>query len=76
MTRLEWLDSDFARVGIELGIVRPDIFAKYIRYSIFIDYSKTHDKATAIQLTADECRCHIDTIYDTLKWFSDIRPKI
>jgi len=70
VNRLEWLDSDFARQGIELGIVRPDIFAKYIRYSIFIEYSKKHDKATAIQLTADECKCHSDTIYLAIKFFS------
>jgi hypothetical protein len=69
VTRLEWLDSDFARVGIELGIVRPDIFAKYIRYSIFIEYSKKHDKATAIQLAADECRCEQTTIYRAIEFF-------
>lgn len=70
MTRLEWLDSDQARIGIELGIVRPDIYAKYIRYSVFIEHSKKHDKSTAIQLTADECHCHVDTIYKALEFFS------
>lgn len=70
MTRLEWMSSDEARKGMELGIVRPDIFAKYIRYSIFVEYSKAHDKATAIQLTADECHCHCDTIYKALEFFA------
>lgn len=70
MTRLEWMESDEAKQGMELGIVRPDIFAKYIRYSIFVEHLKTHDKATAIQLTADECHCHCDTIYKSLEFFA------
>ena len=70
MTRLQWLESDHAKTGMELGIVRPDIFAKYIRYSIFQGFLKQHDKATAIELTADECKCHTDTIYKSLEFFS------
>jgi len=69
MNRLEWLESDAARIGMELGIVRPDIFAKYIRYSIYIEYSKKHDKATAIQLTADHCKCEQTTIYRAIEFF-------
>jgi len=71
MTRLEWLESDQARIGIELGIVRPDIFAKYIRYSIYIDnIRKGYDKGTAVELTCEECRCDRATIYRALEFFS------
>jgi len=74
-TRLEWLSSDQARIGIELGIVRPDIYAKYIRYSIFCDFMKRNDKATAIQLAADHCRCDGLTIYRAI-WFFQVDEKI
>lgn len=70
MTRLEWLDSDQARIGIELGIVRPDIYAKYIRYSVFVEHSKKHDKSTAIELTCEECKCDRATIYRALEFFT------
>lgn len=71
MTRLEWCKSDFANIGLHLGTVSPDVITKYIRYSIFVDYvNKGHNKVTAIQLTADECKCHTDTIYKALEFFS------
>jgi len=71
MTRLEWCKSEYANEGLRLGTVSTDVIAKYIRYSIFVDYiSKGYNKGTAIQLTADECKCHTDTIYKALEFFS------
>lgn len=72
MTRLEWLSSDQARIGIELGIVRPDIYAKYIRYSIYQDYLKRgHEKGTAIELSCEECRCDRATMFRSLSFFKN-----
>ena len=70
MTRLEWCKSEFANEGLNLGTVNIDVMSKYIRYSIFVENLRKYDKTTAIQLTADECKCHTDTVYKAIEFFS------
>lgn len=71
MTRLEWCKSDFANEGLRIGTVDIDVMKKYIRYSIFIQHLNSgNNKTTSIQLAADECKCHTDTIYKAIDFFS------
>lgn len=75
MTRLEWYQLESTRIGLELGTVKITDFAKYIRFSIYTEYLKKHDKTTAIQLAADECRCEQTTIYRAIDFFCNTMQK-
>ena len=69
-SRLELLGSEEAKEWLNAGILSPDRFSKYIRYSIFVDFLKHHDKATAIQLAADHCHCSEREIYRAIEFLT------
>jgi len=70
MTRFEYFDQGFARVGMELGCISIDDFTKFIRYKVYLDFrNEGHDKSTSIELTAERCRCHYKTVYRALAYF-------
>ena len=69
MDRFRYFDEGYARVGMELGVVSIDDFTKFIRYKVYLDFRKEHDKSTSIELTAERCRCHYKTVYRALAYF-------
>ena len=71
MTRFEWFDNGFAQVPLNLGILDADVFMKFIRYKVYLDFLDAGvDRKTAIELTAERNECDRSTIYRDLKWFS------
>ena len=73
MTRFEY----FQRHGIEglnLGIIPVDMFAKFIRYQLYLNYLKEgHKSSEAMKLTSEECRCEITGVYKAKYFFAEGR---
>lgn len=71
MTRFEWFEAGHGLEGVELGIVRPDIFMKYIRYKVYLDFkAQGLDNSVAIALTAERNKCEITSIYRAITFFA------
>jgi len=70
MSRFDWFESGAGIAGVELGIVRPDIYMKYIRFKVYLDFLERHDKKMAIELTAERNKCEITTIYRAIDFFA------
>lgn len=69
MTRFKWMAKEGIR-GAEMGIVRPDILAKYFRYEMYLNrLAEGKTKAEAISITAEMCRCEQSTIYRAIQYF-------
>jgi len=71
MTRFEWFDNGYAQLPLSLGILSADVFMKFIRYKIYLDFVGAGvEHKTAIELTAERNKCDRSTIYRDLQWFS------
>ena len=76
MSRLEWFDGGHGLIGVELGIVRPDIYMKFIRFKVYCDFRHDgNDKTTAITLTAERNKCSERTIYNSIYFFEGFVSK-
>jgi len=75
MTKFEYFDKGFARVGMEFGVVSICEFTKFIRYKVYLDFRNDgYDKSTSIELTAERCRCCQATVYNSINHFlKDLR---
>lgn len=71
MTRFEWFESGVGIEGVNMGIVRPDVYMKYIRYKVYLDFLSRHEKKIAIELSAERNRCEITTIYRAIEFFAN-----
>ena len=70
-TRFEWFEQGHALEAVGLGIIDPAVFAKYIRYKVYLDLvSQGNTKPEAINLTADRNRCSAVTVYRDIQFFS------
>lgn len=71
MTRFQWFEEGKAQEPLDLGILGSDMFAKYIRYKVYLDFISTGiDKATAIEFTAERNKCDRSTIYRDISFFA------
>lgn len=72
ITRLEFFEQGFARLGLEVGVVSTSAFARFIHYTVYRDFiAEGHDKSTAIQLTADRTRASFSTVYRSVQYFTE-----
>lgn len=70
MSRFEWMQKH-GLDGAELGIVRPDILAKFFRYSMFLNLlGDGKKKEDAISLTAEQTKVDETTIYRAIQFFA------
>ena len=70
MTRFEWM-RDCGLCGVQLGMIGADVYSKYIRYIIYLEYIKAgKEHTTAITLTAERTRVTESTIYRALEFFA------
>lgn len=71
MTRFEWFESGHAQCPLNLGILGADMFMKYIRYKVYLDFlSSGIDKQTAIEFTAERNKCNRSTVYRDIEFFA------
>lgn len=76
MTRLQWFEAGYGTTGVELGIISPDVFIKYIRYRVYQDFrSKKHDHGTAMELAAEQCKCAAWTIWSAINFMQGKEDK-
>ena len=69
MSSLEFLAHHGSK-GVECGCISVDVFMKYIRYMHFLDYRKKGIGHTrAVELTADDNKCGMVTIYRDISFF-------
>lgn len=69
MTRLEFFDNGWAAIGVQISVISPDTFAKYIRYKVFLDLCNDNQKTTAITLAAERNKCSEVSIYRAITFF-------
>lgn len=70
MTRFEYFEGGFARVGMELGVVSVYDFTKFIRYKVYLDFINDGIPSTdAVIHTGERCRCSRATVYNSIKFF-------
>jgi len=71
MTRFQFFESGYGLIGVEMGIISPSVYMKYIRYRVFLDFMHTNiDKMTAIEFTAERNKCDRSTIYRDIEFFA------
>lgn len=67
LTRLQWFEAGHGTTAVELGIISPDVFVKFIRYQVYQDFLfKKHDHSTAVELTSEQCKCSTWTVREAL----------
>lgn len=72
MTRYEYFNEGFARVGMELGVVSVNDFTKFVRYQVYLDLRAQGLPSTdAVIQTGDRCRCCRATVYNSIKYFQE-----
>jgi len=70
MTRYEYFNNGFARIGMELGFISVSDFSKFIRYQVYLDFrAQGHPSTDAVIHTAERCRCDRSTVYLAIKLF-------
>jgi len=71
MTRFEYF-LKYGTEGLNLGIIPVDMFAKFIRYQVYLNYMKDGNKSSeAMKLASDECCCEITSIYKAKYFFAE-----
>lgn len=71
-TRFEWFEKGYGTEAVQLGIIIPDMFTKYIRYKIYLEAkSKGLSHDDAVKLTMDRNRCSYTTVWRDIKFFED-----
>lgn len=71
-TRFEWFERGHGSEAVQLGIINPGIFARYIRYKVYLDLIAqgiSHNES--INLTADRNRCSYTTVWRDIQFFQD-----
>jgi len=69
MTRFDWFRCCGAE-GVELGGVHEKVYARFIRYSVYLDFkAQGHNNSTSITLAADRIGCDDRTIYRAIEFF-------
>lgn len=72
MTRFEYFDLGYARIGMQLGLISVDDITKFIRYKVYLDYrSKGLPRMDAMELACEELKCEKDSIYRAIKFFDN-----
>jgi hypothetical protein len=68
--RLLWFTSGKANEALELGILSPAIFAKFIHYGVYVEFrNRGLSKRKSIQETAIETKCSHATVFRSIKFF-------
>lgn len=69
MTRFKWMAKEGLR-GADLGIVRPDILAKFFRYEMYLNELARGSKSTqAVRNVSDKTRLSEKTIWEAVHFF-------
>lgn len=72
MTRFEYFENGYARVGMQLGVVSMDDLMKFVRYKVYSEYiNQGKLKMDAIQLTCERMKCEKDTVYRAINYFKN-----
>lgn len=70
MTRFEWFEAGYGRIGVELGIVSTSVFAKYIHYKMYLNHrARGIPHMEAIYAAADEAKTSVTTVWKSFYFF-------
>ena len=75
MTRFEYFDEGYATVGLQLGVVSVYDVTKFVRYKVYLEFCLQFEKSTAIELSAERCRCSDRAIYRAIDFFDKTLSK-
>ena len=69
MTRFEWFEQGYGQQAYHMGIIRADVFMKFIRYKVYLDFlDQGNSISTAIELAAERNHCDRATMYRSIKY--------
>jgi len=70
MTRFEWFDKGYGQQAMELGIISPSMFMRFIQYKVFLELKDSGMKQTdAISQMADDFKTSESSIFRAVSFF-------
>jgi hypothetical protein len=68
--RLEWFDSGKATEALELGMISPAIFARWIQYSVYLEFrANGMGFRKSCEEASYKTKCSLSTVYRAVKFF-------
>lgn len=72
LTKFEFFDKGYAQMAVELGLISPSAFMKFIHYKVYQEtLLEGHNKSTAIQITAERNNSSFSTVWRSVEYFSE-----
>lgn len=69
--RLEFFESGYALNAVNLGIISPFVFMKFIHYKEYITFMREGlTSKEAAERTAQRAKCTLRTVWRSIKYFS------
>lgn len=70
LTKLQFFEDGYGQLAVELGLISPSSFMRFIHYKVFKDFMEDgYPKSTAIQLTADRTKASFSTVWRSVQYF-------
>ncbi len=74
MTKYEFFDRGYARIGMEHGLINPSRFQDFIMYKVFLELSDQGlSQAESIREMEDRFNCSQSTCWRAIKAFSEFQ---
>jgi len=71
LTKFQFFEDGYAQLAVELGLMSPSNFQKYIHFKVYIDLRKEgFKKRDAIEITADKTHSSYSTVWRSIAFFS------
>lgn len=77
MDKYQWFEAGYGFQGFKFGVVTPEDLLKYDRYKTFRTFlAETSNRALAIKLTSEACRCSQSSMSRAITFFEDDVSKV
>lgn len=71
LTRLQFYEYGYAEIAMELGIITPSEYFRYVHYQMYLSLrGKGFKKKDAILVVADKTKCSESTVWRSVHFFS------
>jgi len=76
MTRFEWFEQGHAQEAMNLGIISPSVFYRFIQYKVFLELSERgYTQKEAIEEMCDKFKISYTTAWRAISFFRIVKSK-
>lgn len=71
LTKFQFFEDGYAQLAVELGLMSPSHFQKYIHFKLYMGFREEgHKKLNAIQLTAEKTLASKTSVWRSVAFFT------